>query len=278
MNTTIIKTAGVLNASKIIIGGYTFMNPTGEHRSDKDMEIYTRIPNMGEGSIMIIIRAYDGELGTSASVWTPVKTEIVDGVTIRTYKTYLSSNSVNRTDREGNIYIGRNIYTKTVGIKRIDIIGENLDIRMLGSSADGYSQYYVIDSDQIKYSDIPQNSKYLTIDYNTGALKTEWFKNNTILEYFNVIGDKTHIEGTIMDFVNCGNTLNYLNFYTNTGVYGDIREYLDALKSKGVKNKTIDIRISSCPNITNDVTTAKSPVYATFDANGDWTASNSAPV
>ena len=83
-------------------------------------------------------------------------------------------------------------------------------------------------------------------------------------------------EGELMDFANSYKYLEYLNFNSQSGIYGDIREFLDALKNKGTKDTTIQIRTTGT-KITNDVTPSLTPVFATFDANGDWTASNTFP-
>lgn len=281
MKATVINVGGSVNNPKVLSGGLLIKNPTltpitsATLGSDR-LALISRTLDAQAGDETILVKAYGGNLTKSnGTEFNVVKTEVADGVTVKTYSLTFDRDSYNYTfsvDGVQHTIIGRRLFC-TVASPRIDVLGD-VDLMMDGSSSEGYLNPLTIHAEQIKYSGIPKNCIVFNNTSCIGEMETSWFRENTTASLITITGWKTSIKGSLMDFVNCGRSLSRINLYYQTGVTGDIREYLNALKNAGVRNKTIEIRISTT-SITNDVTPSYSPVFATFDSSGDWTASNS---
>lgn len=285
METTVIKIKGFLDNSKVMFGGVTLFNPkqeqflnTGDENTPPSpvsaLYIRSNYPNMDEGLEKVTLKAYNGMLtptAYSASNFELTDTEIVDGITVRTYVAKLRGE---KWDYKGNWYRERFIrfggrdsddYDKVPF--RVDVIGDNITISL--SNGQGYSNPLIIDAEQLKYSDIPLIGTYLEVNRNTGTIKTEWFKNNTALRYIVINGPYSNIEGTILDFVNSWDSLEEFNFSSRVGIKGSLKEFLTELSNKGARNKIVECHISSS-GITNDV-----EVYYATDSEGKYVINGS---
>ena len=312
MEATVVKTKGVLQDSKVMLGGITLLNPNRTYidvqqkeREDKAgyiLNIRSRVPGLSESYARAIIKSYDGILGyKNGNEFTVIKTEIIGGAVVKTYSAQMTESTGYTDPFTGDKYLGRYVcmLDENQVPWRIDVIGDNygndVDITLPGSNSDGYDYPMTVDAEQIKYSTIPSEGGLLILTRNTGVVKTEWFRNNEGLRRIDVRGPNADAQGTILDFVSAAKSLFYFNFGSMTGIKGSMTDYLNAVKESGVKSKYIDIHISGS-GITNDVyvyddrinqeTGVKNPdpgvgktgvYYAVFDANGDWRCSKSLP-
>jgi len=279
MEATVVKLNGLLQDSKVIMGGVSFLNPDNLfYDAGPILTVFARVPNIQDDTKDLIIKSYGGPLGTTSAEFDIIDTKVIGGSVVKTYKTTFTNGSGIYTDpNTGDVYAERLVRMKDSNSIpwRVDIMGEDIDVFLPGTSTTGFDFPLVVDAEQLKYSTIPSECRILKVTNLTGTLKTEWFRNNTNLINITLRGH-VDLQGTIMDFVSAGKTLSQMNFVSRNGLKGVMTEFLDALKESGVVNKVIEFHLTSC-GITNDVyiedTEEHKPIptfYVKFDSNGDY--------
>lgn len=269
MNTTKIEVIGAIANSRIISDGYTILNPSKIPMtvSGDEVVIISRV----KGDIKCLIKAYDGDITDSVgNSFTVVDESTIEGVVVKTYSVDLSPGWY--PDENDNMLGYKIIHTTNNAPFRIDI-PKGFDFAIRGNMASNYNCPYYIDSEQVRCTDFCQSSKYVYISHSRGTINTRWFKGNNNLVRLYLMGRRNNVKGDLMDFAECLN-LRLCNFFYSLEFNGDIRSFLNAHKAAGARNKTLEIRINNT-SIKNDVTPSYSPIYAVFDSEGNWTASNS---
>ena len=250
MDAIIIKTKGSLLNPKMIVGGVAIFNPSGSPITGQNNGFYiaNRVldDNTEETVGNVVERVYSTKLNIEITTYT------VDGISKKLYGRGLASSFSN-------------------GFDRIDILDEDVDSYLTGSSVSGYSNPCRIYAEQIHYSNISKNGRVVRFKNVIGTVDLAWFADNEDMLVFEISGDAL-CTGSIMNLAKSWRGLSQIYLNGSPGVYGVMSALLNAFKASGTVSKTVYFNIDGS-SVTNDVSTSKT-FTVTFDANGNWTVTN----
>lgn len=266
METTVIQMSGLIGGDATIINGVAITNPfragTGQ------ITVRSRVPN--SSLELATLKVYDGILTTSSGEELPViKTESIDGITVKTYQTRINSTTTSIVDVNGDRYYART-YSSPADNRptRIDV-AQGVDVRLFATTATNISGWQIT-AKQLQYSDLPSQAKSLELSAVIGTIETALFRENQSLIKLIIFGSRCDTVGSIMDFVNACKTLEELNLNT-TKVIGLLSEFCEAAKDVVTVAHTLKLYISGSNDIINDLTSSRR-ILITFDGNGGYTA------
>lgn len=131
MNATTLSIVGNLNNSTFITEGFTILNPEKQPivvEESNNLSLFSKIPDLEDNTVMVILKAYDGDLTNTSEIEFPLlKTEVINGVTVKTYRPFLSSSSTSHSytiDGVTQKYIGRLICSYNNPPYRIDVLSD----------------------------------------------------------------------------------------------------------------------------------------------------------